>query len=139
MASRSQEKCYLSHRDHGIKKETLLLLYLPCLGNTVLQPLHNTADNSAAKGMLTSAWVKTAGAFAGPELSFLNPHLPLKQGSRRKGNTGEIRYQRETGWFREEGISCHFPSRCCPEPLTNRIQRPMPRSPAAGGQMPEAT
>lgn len=136
MASRSQEKCYLSHRDHGIKKETLLVLHLPCLGNTVLQPLCNMTVNLAAKGMLTSAWGKTAGAFAGAEMSFLNPCPPLKtEGSRRKGNTGEMMYQRETGWFGEGGISHHFPSCCCPEPLLNRIQRLLPRSPAAGGLM----
>lgn len=77
----------------------------------------------AAKGMLTSAWVKTAGAFAGADMSFLNQHLPLRtEGSRRKGNTGEMVYQRETRYFKE-GISNHFPSCCCPELLPNRIWR----------------
>jgi len=47
--------------------------------------------NSAAKGMLTSAWVKTAGAFAGAEMSFLNPRLPLKtEGSRRKHRRNDV-------------------------------------------------
>lgn len=94
--------------------------------------------NSAAKGTLTSAWAKTAGAFAGMEMSLLNLHLPLKtEGSRRKGNTGEIMYQRETGQFKE-GISCHFPSHCCPESLPNRIQMLLPCSPVADGLMHRA-
>lgn len=76
----------------------MLLLYLPCLGNTVLQPLCNTTVNSAAKGMLTSAWVQTAGAFAGVEMSFLNPRLPLKtEGSRKMANRRETRYQKLDG------------------------------------------